>query len=177
MEYTLDEEDDPMLEEEETTELKVRPVAVGETLRRLAGRLLFSQKEVVEGLTSMHPTQIGVAMKGAPEKLACALQELVNSFHKEDPTGDWVILQVDVSNAFNSMLRHEAMPEVLQRCPQAYQFMRTCLAKPAPLFFGGHKIWSKRGFQQGCFGSPQPFRGVCNESWKIFLTCSNTGGT
>ena len=73
------------------TDPKVRPVAVGETLRRLAGRFVFSQAPVVASLKAMHPLQIGVAVKGAPENLAGSTQQLVDNMHAHTGEQEWVI--------------------------------------------------------------------------------------
>ena len=57
----------------------VRPVAVGETLRRLAGKVLLSTGVAKGQVASLAPVQVGVGVPGAAEAVVIATQNLVNT--------------------------------------------------------------------------------------------------
>ncbi|KAL2610702.1 hypothetical protein R1flu_029275 [Riccia fluitans] len=76
----------------------VRPIAVGEVLYRLIARSLGFQ--FWEALADhFSPLQFGVAMHGGCKIIIHGLQATL------DLHPDWVVLQVDIKNAFNTISR------------------------------------------------------------------------
>ena len=94
----------------------VRPIAVGETLRRMIGKCLLNTDRMKEQVQSLQPRQCGVAVQGATELVGMGLQRLVDA-RKDD--SDWVVLTVDISNAFNTIHRDVILQGCAKRVPVA----------------------------------------------------------
>ena len=76
----------------------VRPVAVGECLRRLVGKILLSSSKCKSEVSQLAPLQVGVGLAGAAESVAMGTQGLVDSLGE---TARWALLKIDLRNAFN----------------------------------------------------------------------------
>jgi len=77
----------------------VRPIAVGDTLRRLTAKWLLATSQGRSASAALAPLQIAFA-KGSPcEGLEMDVQALAETRHVS--TG-WLLLQVDLNNALNS---------------------------------------------------------------------------
>ena len=75
----------------------VRPIAVGETLRRLAGKCVCAiLKEKVADF--FHPLQYGVACQAGAEKVIHQVRDCIEEHWMDD---DFVLFKVDMINAFN----------------------------------------------------------------------------
>ena len=89
----------------------MRFIAVGETLRRLAGKLLIGLYQP-EAASRLQPEQVGVGvLRGAESlvhKVRMWLQQTVPSY---------VLLQLDFKNAFNSVERKVLLEAVAEHCP------------------------------------------------------------
>ena len=121
----------------------IRPIAVGNTFRRLFSKL--SLHSVMNSLREdLLPCQLGVGVRIGCESAVHASRSFIN--HSVDPK---VFLKLDVSNAFNSIDRKTFIGEIGTRYPSLYFLVK----KPTPirpLFFAGkHCIPSSRGIQQG----------------------------
>ena len=89
----------------------IRPIAVGESLRRLTAKAICLQNK--ESFASfLSPLQHGVSMKGGSECLVHHIQLLLES------NPGWVILGLDVKNAFNSISRSHMLKEVQKSFPE-----------------------------------------------------------
>ncbi|KAA8490232.1 Retrotransposable element [Porphyridium purpureum] len=97
----------------------VRPIAVGELLRRVLGKLVLAHlgSDAAESLRPDHP---GTA-----------------------------VLLVDIANAFNCVDRPTLMRIVQGRFPALWPLVRSTYAHPAPLRVGAHVLASACGVQQG----------------------------
>ena len=125
----------------------VRPIAVGETLRRLVGKTIMASPAVQDAVTNMLPLQLGVAVEGACETTTIALQHWINE-HRQEP--DWAVLQVDLTNAFNSIDRKCMLAEVANRAPKLSAWAQYCYRDHSHLFLqNGHPLSSQQGVQQG----------------------------
>ena len=60
-------------------------------------------KQAYQGL---QPTQVGVAVPKATEQVPMLFQGAINKLALSHPDGDWVLLQVALKNAFNSLSGH-----------------------------------------------------------------------
>ena len=79
----------------------MRPIAVGETLRRIAAKCLVArfQPDAVGELT---PLQLGVGVPGAAE----AIVHHFSDWRRRVPAdSDEALLRIDFSNAFNTLDR------------------------------------------------------------------------
>ena len=109
----------------------VRPVAVGEVLRRLVGKALLATPEAKAQLAKLQPVQAGVGVRNATESVAMCTQNLANALG----TGQsWVMLQVDLRNAFNCVERLHVMKAAEHYAPSLHNFLRFASADAARLF-------------------------------------------
>ena len=112
----------------------VRPVAVGETLRRVVGKALLASGRTKEQIATLQPLQVGVGLRNATEAVAMGVQGVVDS---RAGAGHLVILKVDMTNAFNTICREGVLHETQARCPSLFNYLRFCYQLHAPLFCGG----------------------------------------
>jgi hypothetical protein len=98
---------------------KIRPIAIGEVLTRLAARIVLRQKSK-ELSQFLKPLQLGVREPGATE-------QIVHHVRQEQRRGKGV-LTLDLTNAFNSIRReairkvlYEKLPDILPYFCWAYQ--------------------------------------------------------
>ena len=132
----------------------VRPVAVGETLRRLVGKALLATGVSKRQVASLAPLQAGVGIRSATEAIAMGTNNLVSSL---SATHDWALLKVDLSNAFNSLDRLAMLKGALAHAPASYNFLRFAYAQHAPLYIGDATLSSEQGTHQGCPLGPLGF--------------------
>ena len=124
----------------------VRPIAVGETLRRLVAKFLSMHPETVAVGRGLHPVQLGVGASGACESLAIGMQEVLNHPPSSEP---WVAVAVDISNAFNTLSRAAIVAGVKEFAPHLEPWTALTLGQETPLLLGESSIPSRRGTQQG----------------------------
>lgn len=133
----------------------VRPVAVGETLRRLVGKALLSSGVAKSQVSSLAPLQVGVGIRSAAEMVAIGAQSLVDHL---GPTASWCILKVDMANAFNTVDRTALLKASLHYTPSVYNYLRFAYGTDVPLHLGnGIKLQSRTGTHQGCPLGPLGF--------------------
>ena len=127
----------------------VRPIAIGECLRRVAAKWLIRSPAGQGAMAAVLPQQVAFCRGGPCETLPMAVQAAVQDLsHAPAGSADWVLLQVDLCNAFNSVTRQAVMAGVDDLFPEAAAWVGQCM-QPAPLFCGKEVIWSTRGVQQG----------------------------
>ena len=132
----------------------VRPIAVGDTLRRLIGKVTLSLEDVREQVQALKPRQCGVGVPNACEMVGMGLQRLAD----QHPEGDWVAVQVDVSNAFNTVHRTAMLQQCHQKTPAAYNWLAWSYRAPVSLYCQGTEIaQSKTGVHQGDAMGPLGF--------------------
>lgn len=158
----------------------LRPIAVGDTIRRVVGKCLLSLEAVRTEMASLQPRQCGVGVRNAAEMVGMGLQRLVQS-HASTGASDYVVLQVDVRNAFNSVSRDAVLRGCMSKVPSAYNWLRFCYGGTSPLFCQGrHVCTSHVGVHQGDACGPLGFalgldtaldqcqpRGLQWESWYL----------
>ena len=123
----------------------VRPIAVGETLRRLTSKCLCAafREPAREWLC---PLQVGVAVPlGAEAAVHTARQWMQRrSGHATD-----VFLKVDFHNAFNTVDRAALLREVRLRLPGLAPWAEWCYGRHSRLLFHKEALTSEAGVQQG----------------------------
>ena len=121
----------------------IRPIAVGETFRRLAAKCALAQ--VRESMVShLSPLQVGFGVPGGAEAAVHAARSILQHGGQDD-----VMLKVDFANAFNSIHRSHVYAVVRRLCPQLANFVCQCYSSASFLAFGDDTISSEEGLQQG----------------------------
>jgi hypothetical protein len=121
----------------------LRPIGVGEILRRIAGKVvIFLVRDDV--ISSVGSLQVCAGHNAGSEALVHAMESI---FHEENTE---VVLLVDATNAFNSVNRNVFLHNIKIICPSISTFVQNCYAKPSRLFvIGGVEIKSSEGTTQG----------------------------
>ena len=125
----------------------VRPIAIGEALRRLAGKCLIGrcQEEVVERLL---PLQMGVGVPKATEIISHAVQAWAESARSDES-----LILVDFTNAYNSLDRQKMLEAISAEAPAFLPYANFCYGAATPLRGRDFLLWSEEGTQQGdCCG-------------------------
>ena len=100
----------------------VRPIAIGEALRRLTAKSICVQKKD-SFIQLFSPLQHGVATKGGTELLVHQVQLLL------EENKDWIVLKSDMRNAFNSVSRSHLLNEVARAFPDIFGHVLRCTQK------------------------------------------------
>lgn len=121
----------------------VRPVGVGETLRRIIGKCVtqvLKQDIQVSGGTLQMCT-------GVEAGIEAAIHAMQKSFNE-----DWceAILLVDADNAFNRLNRKVALHNIQRTCSPLFRYLNNSYNTPAKLYLGdGSFLLSEEGVTQG----------------------------
>ena len=122
----------------------VRPVGVGEVLRRIVGKAVTMslKPELIE---ATGPIQVCAGIKGGVEAAIHALRKVY-----EDPQTQGILL-VDADNAFNSLNRKAALSNIRIVCPEFSTYLINTYREPSKLFVAGSSehVWSEEGTTQG----------------------------
>jgi hypothetical protein len=121
----------------------VRPIGVGEVLRRIMGKSIMAvvSSDVQQAAGSI---QVCAGQKGGSESAIHAFRTIY-----EDDDCDAVLL-VDASNAFNAVNREAMLHNIGRLCPALYMYAQNCYQPHARLFImGGREIRSCEGTTQG----------------------------
>ena len=120
----------------------LRPIAVGNLLRRLVGKCCVTRlQDRAAGILSPH--QVGVGVRGGAEGIVHTARQVLEG----DPSL-WCA-QLDFINAFNLVDRSTALEEVLETFPEILAWVSTCYGQASHLLFGSVILASERGFHQG----------------------------
>jgi len=121
----------------------VRPIGVGEVLRRIMGKCVtkVTKPDVIDASGSL---QVCAGHKSGSEAAIHAMRELF-----EHDNSDAVLL-IDASNAFTSLNRAAALHNVRVLCPSIATYAINTYREPARLFIvGGQELRSSEGTTQG----------------------------
>lgn len=122
----------------------VRPIAIGNALRRLVSRIGSARISERMG-NEFRPKQLGYGTRGGCEAGVHAARHFVNYPHENIK----VMVKLDFRNAYNEIERHPMLMATKDKCPEIFPFMYQCYAQPTWLSFGDFGILSQRGCQQG----------------------------
>ena len=110
---------------------------------------------VLKDVSGLSPRQTGVAVKAAAELIGIGLQRAVDAL---DSLGDWIVVQVDMVNAFNTLHREAVLEGARRKVPGAYNWLRFCYVGHVPLFCqGAFALFSETGVHQGDSCGPLGF--------------------
>jgi Reverse transcriptase (RNA-dependent DNA polymerase) len=130
----------------------VRPLAVGETLRRLTSKHGVS---IVKDRAAMYfgpqddpyvPLQSGVGLRGGAEIAVRLVRSVVETHGGDDSS---VLGTFDFTNAFNEVSRQKILDIVQEKYPELYPYVKMCFATTCHLWWDGHKMMSAWRVQQG----------------------------
>jgi hypothetical protein len=115
----------------------IRPIAIGNFLRRLTSKLAcFQSRNFVNSYLSPHQLRVAT-------KLGCeAAIHTTRTFVNNDQNRGKVLLKLDFKNAFNSVERDCFLKEVECHMPLLYLYLYQCYRNPSTLIFGNHLISS-----------------------------------
>lgn len=120
----------------------VRPIGVGEVVRRVMGRAILAVlKDDI--MRAVGPLQLCAGQEAGCEAAIHAIHQIF-----DDPSTD-AVLQVDATNAFNSLNRETALRNIQVSCPAIATILTNTYRQDIPLFIGGETIFSREGTTQG----------------------------
>jgi hypothetical protein len=134
----------------------VRPIACGETLRRLAAKV--ASKETVRDLGQMllaRAQQVGVGVPGGGDAMTALFRRLAHAYRSSDapalgsPALPRGVLKGDLRNAFNSGCREGMLAACRAHAPALYGYALGAYLEHTLLFFGDEALTSEAGSQQG----------------------------
>ena len=107
-------------------EIQVRPIGVGEVMRRIVGKVIsWCLSDEIQAAAG--PLQVSAGLKGGAEAAIHAMKEIYDL-----ESTDAVIL-VDAANAFNRLNRKVALHNMQYLCPEfAIVLINTCLLYTSP---------------------------------------------
>ena len=121
----------------------IRPIAVGQTLRRLVAKC--GGFRVVESIgASLAPLQLGYGVPSGCEAAAHAARQYLGLM-----SSGQVMVKLDFKNAFNCLRRDKILQAVRSTCPELFHFVYSAYSTPSSLFCGEYIIQSEEGVQQG----------------------------
>ena len=120
----------------------VRPIGVGEVVRRIVGKAVLS----VMGVEIQQAAGSLQLCAGQPSGCEAAIHALRHIF--DDATTQAALL-VDASNAFNNLNRQLALANIASICPAFSRILINTYRNNAKLFVGGETILSQEGTTQG----------------------------
>eukprot|EP00731_Ephydatia_muelleri_P007475 Em0003g1723a len=123
----------------------IRPIAVGEVLRRLTGKCLCTLTKHTD-TEFFQPLQLGVACPSGTEKVIHGLRTCMEEHWEDD---DFAVVKVDMRNAFNLVSRQALLDQCAIHFPELLPWTSWCYGSH-PLLWNplGH-LSSQSGVQQG----------------------------
>ena len=121
----------------------LRPIGVGEILRRIAGKTIVSviRDDIIKSVGSL---QVCAGHDAGCEAAVHAIQKIFLEENTE------AVMLIDASNAFNSVNRNVFLHNVAVVCPAISIYVKNCYTNPSRLFIiGGHELTSSEGTTQG----------------------------
>ncbi|OQV15456.1 hypothetical protein BV898_10331 [Hypsibius exemplaris] len=120
----------------------IRPIAVGNTLRRLLGKIVSRREMAAMGDLARSVQPYGTP--GGAEAMVHAARAFL-----EDEDDKQVLLKLDFANAFNTVDRGQMLSAVKKYLPRYYAFIWQMYRHPTELFFAEFALQSATGVQQG----------------------------
>jgi hypothetical protein len=139
----------------------IRPIAIGESLRRLAIRAVLRKEEIKEKVKALfHPSQLGVGTKQGADTIIHAVAKGWEDIKDDSRYG---VVLVDFKNAFNLVNRQVMLDEVADKLPELLPLFNYIYTDTIMLNYNAGKVASTAGTQQGGPESPLGFSLVLNK--------------
>lgn len=122
----------------------IRPIAVGNTIRRLSAKIICNRVRN-EVSNYLKPKQMGFGIPGGAEAIVHSARDFLLSPSEEES----ILVKLDYSNAFNSVLRAKMIATVREKYPHMLPYIHQCYATKSYLVYGKDIILSEEGVQQG----------------------------
>ena len=120
----------------------IRPIAVGEALRRLTGKGLCVMVKI-KATDLFHHFQYGVACPFGAEKIAHGLRAFIDEHWGDD---DFAVLKIDMINVVS---RQSLLSECAKHFPELLPWASRCYSQQPFLWHPLGRLRSKSGVQQG----------------------------
>ncbi|XP_055347675.1 uncharacterized protein LOC129594849 [Paramacrobiotus metropolitanus] len=122
----------------------LRPIAVGNTLRRLTAKVICRR---VKGRSTaaLQPSQLGFGINGGAEAIVHSAREFLSS----DPDQVKVLLKIDLKNAFNCISRATVMEVASVHLPEYANYLYACYGHYSELYLDDEVLSSQSGIHQG----------------------------
>jgi hypothetical protein len=124
----------------------VRPIAISEILTRLVSKVLLKLTSL-SARQFLSPFQFGISIPCGAEIIAHSVRyhfRLMNETHQE-----YVLLQLDLDNAFNRVHRHSILSVVREFFPTLFPWVQSVYGKHSSLLWNAIVISSQSGVKQG----------------------------
>ena len=131
-----------------------RPIAVGETLRRLVSKVCYLSVHSSLPELLLPFGQVGVDVPGGLEAAVHSLHTILST-HSSDSS--LCCLKLDMINAFNECSRTSFLSRCHSDFPELFAWIQWCYCCAGELHFRPHRILSTTGVQQGDPLGPLPF--------------------
>jgi len=128
-------------------DLTIRPIAVGEVLRRIVSKIALAAV-LDKAVDKLKSSQVGIGVPNAIESILLGLNAIFSSDIEGYATKKGALL-VDFSNAFNRVNRQAFFEDVAQDFPEILAWVQYTYGCAAYLFVGEDWISSTTGVQQG----------------------------
>ena len=156
----------------------VRPIAVGQTLRRLVAKCVSIHVIHTVG-PDLVPLQLGCGVPLGCEAAAHAARHYLRCMPLNH-----LLLKLDFKNAFNTLRRDRMIDAVQQSTPEMFSFIDSAYASPSHLFCGDNILQSAEGVQQGdplgpllfCITTQQLILNLRSEFRVFYLDDGTLGG-
>ena len=123
----------------------IRPIAVGETLRRLISKTACAL--ITDRSSEMlSPLQLGVGIRDGAVAIVHTVQQLRAKYGRD---ADKLMMKFDFENAFNRIDRRQMFQQVRKVVPGLAKWVEFCYRDKPILFTGPSHILSEIGVQQG----------------------------
>ena len=110
----------------------IRPIGIGEVLRRIMGKavMMVLKKDVIHSAGAL---QVCAGQQAGVES---AIHSMVDLFESDTTSA---IIQIDATNAFNSLNRKVFLHNIKIICPELANFVYNCYTSSSRLFVRGRK--------------------------------------
>ena len=123
----------------------IRPIAIGELLRRLTGKCLMTQVRTA-AREHLFPEQVGVAVPSGAEAVVHTVRAWLA---RHSGSTQKVLVKLDFENAFNTLSRQQVLDTVAHAFPELARWVSWCYSRETWLQFGQSTLRSAAGVQQG----------------------------
>ena len=121
----------------------IRPIAIGELTRRLAGKILVARYQA-SAAEALSPWQWGVACPAGAESIIHRIQQWA-----ANPPEGTIMAQVDLKNAYGCVSRPSMLAEIRKVCPQLLPYSCACYGASAAIVEASNTCLMSRGVHQG----------------------------